>query len=106
MKDPQRVGLVEVPKAILDSKSKYTKWHDLKGSSGKKVGGRGAQNVWPGDQTVWRCLPKSRCVRPAICQISAVQVKHWKGQRTLFFRAIIVPGLRSHEFFPRDICVI
>lgn len=52
MKDPQRVGLVEVPKAILDSKSKYTKWHDLKGSSGKKV-------------------------------------KHWKGQRTLFFRAII-----------------
>lgn len=69
-------------------------------------GGRGTQNVWPGDQTVWRCLPKSRCVRPAICQISAVQVKHWKGQRTLFFRAIIVPGLRSHEFLPRDICVI
>ena len=38
MKDPERMGLVEVPKALLDSKSKYTKWHDLKGSSGKKVG--------------------------------------------------------------------
>lgn len=52
MKDPQRMGLVEVPKALLDSKSKYTKWHDLKGSSGKKV-------------------------------------KHWKGQRTRFFWAIV-----------------
>ena len=38
MKDPERMGLVEVPKALLDSKSKYTQWHDEKSSSGKKAG--------------------------------------------------------------------
>ena len=45
MKDPERMGLVEVPKALLDSKSKYTKWHDLKGSSGKKVGHGGTNET-------------------------------------------------------------